>query len=248
MLISLRCDFNFPAARPSPCWIVLLMIRWTTSSGPYMLWKNLKWLMVYKLVYVEELKRIKQWMHCNGVLDKCRVLMCWQGMNSSIDGIKMNNGEMWITSIICVQFNHPKSCVPIRFEAHMWIPLNQCARIFFVFMPKWKEKEDTHYFKPTNTFNFGIWVDQNSVVVCLAFPPWWCCSDMFTPHAGNATDITQGVKSCNSWVKTWTLPLILGCESCDDDGSLTARMCLDSVIDEQSPFGAPIVEQGCGSV
>ena len=157
--------------------------------------------MVCKPVDVKKLKGIKQWMHCNGALDKCRVLMCRQEMNSLIDRIKMNNGKMWVTSIICVRFDHPKSCVPIRFGAHMFIPMNQCTRIFSVLMPKWKEKKDTRYYKPTNTFNFGIWVDQNSVIACLAFPPWWWGSDMFMPHASNATDITWGVKSCNSWVK-----------------------------------------------
>jgi hypothetical protein len=80
-------------------------------------------------------------MHGNCALDKCTVLMCRQEINSSIDRIKMNNGEMWITSIICVLFDHPKSRVLVRFKAHMRIPLNQCTRIFLVLMPKRKEKD-----------------------------------------------------------------------------------------------------------
>lgn len=168
--------------------------------------KYLKRLMIYKSVDIKELKHIERWMHRNasGALDKCVVLMYRQEMDGSIDRIEMNNSKTWITIIICVRFDHPESCVLIRFGAHMRIGLNQCTRIFFVLMLKRKEKEDTCNLKPTNAFrvnwNLGIWVDQNRIVTCFAFPPWWSCSDMFTPHATNAADITRGVKCCDSWV------------------------------------------------
>ena len=155
--------------------------------------------MVHKSIDIKELICIEWWMHCNGVLNRHVVLMCWQEMNSSIN--KMNNSEVGITVVIHVWFNHPKPCVFIRFRAHMWIPLNQCTGIFFVLMLKWKEKKDVHYFKPMNTCNLGIWVDQNSVIMCMAFPPWWCCSYMLAPHASYATDIAWGIKCWNSWVE-----------------------------------------------
>ena len=75
-------------------------------------------------------------MHCNGAINERIVLMCWQKMDSSINRIKMNNGKMWITSVVCVRFDHPKSRVLLRFGAHMRIPLNQCTRIFFVLVSK----------------------------------------------------------------------------------------------------------------
>ena len=118
--------------------------------------KNLKRLMVCKSVNVKELKHIKGRMHCNCALDKCIILMCRQEMNGPINGIEMNNGEMWIASIVGVRFDHPKSCLVIRFGAHMRIPLNQCRGIFFIFVLERKEKENARYFKPTNTFNLGI--------------------------------------------------------------------------------------------
>jgi hypothetical protein len=92
-------------------------------------------------------------------------------MNSPINGIKVNNGEMWIASVVGVRFDHPKSCLVIRFIAHMRIPLNQCTRIFYVLVPKRKEKEDACYFKPMNTSNLGVRVDQDSVVACLPISP-----------------------------------------------------------------------------
>ena len=58
-----------------------------------------------------------------------------------------------------------------------------------------------HYFKPTNTSILGICVDQDSVVTSLASSPWWCCSDVFTPHAWNSTNITWGMKCHNGWKK-----------------------------------------------
>lgn len=157
--------------------------------------------MVCKFVNVKELKHIKGWIHCNCALDKCIILMRRQKMNSPINGIKMDNGEMWVASIMGVRFDHPKSRVIIGFMAHMRIPLNQCTRIFYVLVPKRKEKKDARYFKPTNTFNLGIWVDQNGIVARLASSPRWYGSYMFTPHASNTTDITRGVECCNGWVK-----------------------------------------------
>ena len=74
-----------------------------------------------------------------------------------------------------------------------WYSLSSCKNE--------KEQENLSYLKSAGTTDIGFDVYKDTILVHRALSLRWCCLNVFTMYASNATNITWGIKCCNIWIE-----------------------------------------------
>ena len=91
--------------------------------------------------YSHKMAELVKWrVYCDCFINKFGCAICRHEVNSLIDGIDVDDCEMWGTIIISVRFYFPESSVFIRFHTCIWIPLNQSTWILLAFILKWNKR------------------------------------------------------------------------------------------------------------
>ena len=163
--------------------------------------------MVCKSINIKLMKRIiwiercDVWRHEISIINRdemCRTENC----------IYVNNSSIGLAAPSKTGVNHPHASGLIWCISNVIEPMYNSTAIVVVVSLEREEAADTSNVHTAHALEFWVSNDEHAVITRALLPPSWRGTNVFTPHATSATEITWGVECWRCWAIHRNIPFV----------------------------------------